>query len=107
MGSEFEKTHPVSVSFGGGSVEILSTVVSEQRMPTEISATLAGDSQMPVEAGVFRLEFIEALRLLALACEEVATRGYERPVLVGGAAVEFHTGGAVASGDFDFVSEEQ
>jgi hypothetical protein len=36
----------------------------------------------------------------------MARKGYERPVLVGGGAVEFHTGGAVVSGDFDFVTEE-
>jgi hypothetical protein len=56
---------------------------------------------------VFRAEFLQALTLLAQACEDVAARGFERPVLVGGAAVEFHTGGAVASGDFDFVAEDQ
>jgi hypothetical protein len=56
---------------------------------------------------VFRPEFIEALSLLAQACDDLAAKGYERPVLVGGAAVEFHTGSAVVSGDFDFVTEEQ
>jgi hypothetical protein len=56
---------------------------------------------------VFRPEFIEALSLLAKACEDVASRGYERPILVGGAAVEFHTGSAVVSGDFDFVTGDQ
>ena len=30
--------------------------------------------------------------------------GYPRPILVGGAAVEFYTGGAVVSGDFDIVT---
>jgi hypothetical protein len=56
---------------------------------------------------VFRPEFVEALTLLARACDEVVARGYERPVLVGGGAVEFHTGGALMSGDFDFVTVEQ
>lgn len=56
---------------------------------------------------VFRPEFIEALTLLARACDDVAARGYQRPILVGGAAVEFHTGSALVSGDFDFVIEDQ
>ena len=58
-------------------------------------------------AKVYRAEFYEALALLAKACDDLASKGYERPVLVGGAAVEIHTGGAVVSGDFDFVSAEQ
>jgi hypothetical protein len=56
---------------------------------------------------VFRPEFIEALALLAKACDDVAARGFDRPILVGGAAVEFHTGSAVVSGDFDFVAADQ
>lgn len=55
---------------------------------------------------VFRPAFIQALVLLAKACDEVASKGYERPILVGGGAVEFHTGSAVVSGDFDFVTAE-
>ena len=54
---------------------------------------------------VFRPEFIEALTLLAKACDDVVAKGYDRPVLVGGAAVEFHTRSAVTSGDFDFVTQ--
>jgi hypothetical protein len=53
--------------------------------------------------GVFRPEFIEALSLLAQVCDEVERKGYPRPILVGGAAVEFHTGGAVIW-RFDFVT---
>lgn len=56
---------------------------------------------------VFRPEFIEALSLLARASDDVASKGYERPILVGGAAVEFNTGSAVVSGDFDFVTPDQ
>lgn len=52
----------------------------------------------------FRKEFIQALELLARAFERVAQAGYARPILVGGAAVEFYTGGAVVSGDFDIVA---
>jgi hypothetical protein len=55
----------------------------------------------------FRPAFIEALSLLAQACDDLADKGYERPVLVGGAAVEFHTGSFVVSGDFDFVTDNQ
>jgi len=51
-----------------------------------------------------RPQFIEALALLARAIERLEARGYPAPVLVGGAAVELYTGGAIASGDFDFVS---
>lgn len=51
----------------------------------------------------FRPEFVEALNLLAEACEALVKQGLPRPVLVGGGAVEFYTGGAVASADFDLV----
>jgi hypothetical protein len=52
----------------------------------------------------FRKEFIQALELLARAFERVVQAGHTRPILVGGAAVEFYTGGAVVSGDFDIVA---
>jgi hypothetical protein len=52
----------------------------------------------------FRPEFREALWLLARAIADMTARGLEPPVLVGGAAVEFYTGGAVTSGDFDLVT---
>ncbi len=51
-----------------------------------------------------RPKFREALQLLAAATENLIAKGYAPPVLVGGAAVELYTGGAVTSGDFDFVS---
>lgn len=54
----------------------------------------------------YRPEFTEALRLLALACADLESLGHRPPVLVGGAAVEFYTGGAVTSGDFDFVGAD-
>ncbi len=54
----------------------------------------------------FRPEYIEALSLLAQVCEDVVARGCERPVLVGGGAVEFYTGGDIVSGDFDLVIAE-
>ncbi|HEV2545924.1 MAG TPA: hypothetical protein VGU20_01165 [Stellaceae bacterium] len=52
----------------------------------------------------YRPEFVDALKLLAGAFDEVVQAGFSRPVLVGGAAVEFYTGGAVVSGDFDVVT---
>jgi hypothetical protein len=52
----------------------------------------------------YRPEIVEALNLLAAAFNDVVAAGYARPVLVGGAAVEFYTGGAVVSGDFDVVT---
>ncbi|MBF0333382.1 MAG: hypothetical protein HQL40_07005 [Alphaproteobacteria bacterium] len=52
----------------------------------------------------FRPEYTAALRVLARAFEEVQQRGFQCPVLVGGAAVEFWTGGSVVSGDFDILT---
>lgn len=55
----------------------------------------------------YRSEFVAALALLAEAFDDVVAAGYERPIIVGGAAVEFYTGGAVASGDFDVLTAGQ
>lgn len=55
----------------------------------------------------YRIEFSEALTLLALAADRLVRRGHPAPVLVGGAAVELYTGGRITSGDFDFVSPWQ
>ncbi|MFO1083196.1 MAG: hypothetical protein U1E21_01415 [Reyranellaceae bacterium] len=54
-----------------------------------------------------RPQFTQALILLARAIERMEAKGLSAPVLVGGAAVELYTGGAIASGDFDFVSHWQ
>lgn len=54
-----------------------------------------------------RPQFTEALVLLAKAIERMEAKGLSLPVLVGGAAVELYTGGSIASGDFDFVSNWQ
>jgi len=62
---------------------------------------------MPAEKPVYRPEFIACLRLIAEACDRLVRRGYERPVIVGGAAVEFYTSGAIVSGDFDLVTARQ
>lgn len=55
----------------------------------------------------YRPEFVAALSLLADAFDEVVAAGCERPIIVGGAAVEFYTGGAVTSGDFDVLTAAQ
>jgi hypothetical protein len=55
----------------------------------------------------FRPQFIEAMALLARACDEFSAKGYPRPIVVGGAAVEFYTGGAIMSGDVDFFTDWQ
>jgi hypothetical protein len=52
----------------------------------------------------YRDEFLKALELLGRAFDEVVAEGYDRPVLVGGGAVEYYTAGAVTSGDFDVVT---
>ncbi len=87
-----KETHEVSVSFG---------------VASEHSVTMRGEGNLVAEATVFRAEFLMALTLLAKACDDLHAKGYRRPILVGGAAVEFHTGGAVVSGDFDFVTAYQ
>jgi len=54
-----------------------------------------------------RTNFYEALIKVAQACEGMHRRGLSRPVLAGGAAVEFYTNGLVTTGDFDFVTAAQ
>lgn len=49
----------------------------------------------------YRPEYWEALSLVAQASSAAVKDGGKPPILVGGAAVEFFTGGAIASGDFD------
>lgn len=55
----------------------------------------------------WRPEFLDALRMLARVSETMAQRGLPRPVLVGGAAVEFYTGSAIMTGDFDVTTPDQ
>jgi len=52
----------------------------------------------------YRPEFVAALELLGRACAMLDRQGAPLPILVGGAVVEFDTGGQIVSGDFDFVS---
>lgn len=53
---------------------------------------------------MYRKEYVEALRVLSRAFDIAEKRGAPRPVIVGGSAVEFYTGGEITSGDFDLVS---
>lgn len=55
----------------------------------------------------WRPAFEAALVLLARISEGLATRGLPRPVLVGGAAAEYYSGSALATGDFDLCSPVQ
>lgn len=56
---------------------------------------------------IYRPEFEAALVLYARISEAMAKLGLPRPVLVGGAAVEFYTSSAISTGDFDFCSTVQ
>lgn len=55
----------------------------------------------------FRAEYTAALALVATAFDAYTRDGLPRPVLVGGAAVEYYTGGGVVSGDIDIVEADQ
>jgi hypothetical protein len=52
----------------------------------------------------YRPAFTQALRVLAEAFALARRNGAELPVIVGGAAVEYHTVSAVQSGDIDLVT---
>lgn len=55
----------------------------------------------------YRPQFEAALRLFARVSESMAARNLPRPILVGGAAVEFYTASAITTGDFDIVTPRQ
>jgi hypothetical protein len=55
----------------------------------------------------YRPEFETALKVFAEVSELIEASGFMRPVLVGGAAVEFFSGSAIATGDFDVVTGRQ
>ena len=55
----------------------------------------------------YRPEFEAALAAFARVSEAMAKAGRESPVLVGGAAVEIYTLGAINTGDFDIVTGAQ
>lgn len=56
---------------------------------------------------LYRPEFAAALELFARVSESIAERGLPRPVLVGGAAVEYYTASAIGTGDFDVCTPIQ
>lgn len=56
---------------------------------------------------IWRPEFEAALRVFAAVSETMEATGFQRPVLVGGAAVEFYSGSAIVTGDFDIVTARQ
>src|SRR5271154_5357670 len=85
----------------------MSTQKADGPQQIQASASFTGSGGFVSTASVFRPEFLHALTLLARACDDLHAKGYSRPVLVGGGAVEFHTGSALVSGDFDFVTEWQ
>lgn len=55
----------------------------------------------------YRPEFTAALRLLARVSEAMHARGFQRPVLVGGASAEFYSGSTLTTGDFDLCAIRQ
>lgn len=55
----------------------------------------------------YRPEFTAALRLLARISTAMDHAGHRPPILVGGAAVEIYTRGAVTTGDFDLACGRQ
>jgi len=55
----------------------------------------------------YRPEFEAALRLLAKVSEAMHQRGFQRPILVGGAAAEFWSVSALTTGDFDICTIRQ
>ncbi|MFD1036583.1 hypothetical protein ACFQ15_18275 [Sphingomonas hankookensis] len=56
---------------------------------------------------VWRAPFEAALLMFAAVSEALRATGQPRPILVGGAAVEYWSGSAVATGDFDLCSPVQ
>jgi hypothetical protein len=54
-----------------------------------------------------RPAFEAALRLFARVSEAMKRRGFELPVLVGGAVVELYSGSMIATGDFDISTGRQ
>ncbi|WP_417810333.1 hypothetical protein [Thalassospira alkalitolerans] len=55
----------------------------------------------------YRDDFVSVLELLSRAFDIVESKGFKRPVIVGGAAVELYTQGALVSGDIDIVTPWQ
>ena len=62
---------------------------------------------MTASESVYRPEFLAALRVLARVSEAMVRKGFEAPVLVGGAAAELYSGSTINTGDFDVVTGRQ
>jgi hypothetical protein len=62
---------------------------------------------MAEDSSPWRPELVAGLRLLARLSEAMHRRGLPRPILVGGAAVEYYSGSAVMTGDIDLASPVQ
>lgn len=87
-------------------VQEKTVVTANLGISIEIQGSVQSKQTLPIES-TYRPRFIAAMTLLAEAFDDVVKVGFPRPIIVGGAAVEFYTGGAVASGDFDVVTEAQ
>ena len=59
---------------------------------------------MAQRTGTYRREFQQALAVLARVFDRVVELGGSRPVIVGGASVEFYTVSDVRTGDVDIVT---
>jgi hypothetical protein len=55
----------------------------------------------------YRPQFEAALRLFARVSETMKARGFDAPILVGGAAVEIYSLSAISTGDFDISTGRQ
>lgn len=66
-----------------------------------------GGARATSEPSAYRPEFTAALRLFARASEAMHRRGFQRPILVGGAAAELYSLSAVNTGDFDICTIRQ
>ena len=55
----------------------------------------------------YRPQFEAALRLFARVSEAMKARGFDAPILVGGAAVELYSLSAISTGDFDISTGRQ
>ena len=55
----------------------------------------------------YREAYVRVLNLLSRAFDHVESEGHMRPVIVGGAAVELYTQGAITSGDIDVITPWQ
>jgi hypothetical protein len=55
----------------------------------------------------YRPEFEAALQLLAKISDGMAAKGYSRPILVGGGAVEYYSASAMMTGDIDLCTPRQ